>query len=142
MITSTDIERIRETLAVVSDEGQSVGFAFYRRLFELEPQLESLLDDDPAERAERLLSMLHVAPMALEVPSALIDTMRELGARHFARGVREEHYGVINQALLETIASMCEESWDAEADRAWRELMTIACAAMVQGRREAELQPA
>lgn len=49
------------------------------------------------------------------------SNLKKLGATHFKTGVKDEHFEVTKQALLETIQEAVPEMWSEAMKNAWGE---------------------
>jgi hemoglobin-like flavoprotein len=65
------------------------------------------------------MQVLAVAVGSLSSMSTLVPLVQQLGLRHAACGVREEHYDSVQQALLWTLALILQEEYTAEVRSAW-----------------------
>ena len=50
---------------------------------------------------------------------ALLPVVRDLGMRHVAYGVRDEHYGTVGMALLWTLEQALRDDFTPEVKSAW-----------------------
>jgi hemoglobin-like flavoprotein len=120
----------RALLAASADTVTSASDVFYSRLFELEPQLQSLFGD-PTTQAGKFGSMTRwiVGTLGTRDGGSLADALKSLGQRHIKYGARLAHLLPVKRALLETVASLHYGSalpgaaQAAEVQRAWEALM-------------------
>ena len=63
-----------------------------------------------AQHHKFLLSLLLVMEN-LNRPETFAPTLRDLGARHAAYGVRPEHYPIVGEALVRTLAAHLGPAW-------------------------------
>jgi hemoglobin-like flavoprotein len=59
--------------------------------------------------------------------------LRDLGARHVAYGAEREHYPVVGEVLIASMAEIAGSAWTAEYERAWGEAFGIVAGAMLEG---------
>jgi hemoglobin-like flavoprotein len=98
-----------------------VGDVFYKKLFELAPDVRPLFKGDAEQQAKLLMSMIGVAVNMLDKPESMVPGMAELGQRHHAYGVEPQHYEPFIQALLWTIEKALGPAFSPEVEEAWRE---------------------
>jgi hemoglobin-like flavoprotein len=65
---------------------------------------------------------------------------RELGARHVAYGAETEHYPVVGEVLLASMAEIASPAWTQEYERAWAEASAIVAGATLEGAESAMLE--
>jgi hemoglobin-like flavoprotein len=89
-----------------------------------------------------LLGTLVLLRRSLPNLDPIVPTLRELGARHVAYGTQPEHYPVVGQALIASMAAVAADAWRPEYERAWGAAFQIVAGAMIDGAREAALDAA
>lgn len=92
---------------------------FYERLFDLDPSLRPLFQNDMTRQRHKLVDMLSVVVGGLTRLEDLLPTVRALGRRHAGYGVRNEHYATVGMALLWTLEQGLGDSFSAEVREAW-----------------------
>jgi hemoglobin-like flavoprotein len=138
MMTSTQIQLIRETFALIGSQADVAALVFYRRLFELDPALRPLFRENIEEQGRKLMQMLTAAVRLLEKPQALVPVLEDLGRRHVVRyGVRDEHYDTVGEALLWMLAQMLGKEFTAPALDAWASLYSVVATTMKRAAAEA-----
>lgn len=105
---------------------------FYERLFSLEPSLRDLFPDNMVPLQRKLMKTLVLLVGSLDTLEALLPQLRQLGASHVEFGVVDAHYGVVGQALLDTLAEMVTH-WAPEDEEAWGALFVIVQNTMLEG---------
>lgn len=115
------IELIQESFEQVLPIADTVAELFYTRLFTLEPSLRPLFPEDLRQQRQKLMMMLNTAIHGLWRPEKLLPVLRQLGARHTGYGVRAEHYELVGQALMGTLAQGLGRAFTPEVEAAWRE---------------------
>jgi hemoglobin-like flavoprotein len=89
-----------------------------------------------------LLGTLVLLRKSLRDLDAIVPKLRELGARHVAYGAQPEHYPVVGQVLIASMAEIAGEAWQPEYERAWAEAFAIVAGAMIEGAETADLKAA
>ena len=125
-----DIDLIRASFAKVLPIKDEAGLLFYKRLFEIAPEVRPLFKDDIAEQARKLMDTLAVAVGALRDPAALSATLADLGQRHRRYGAQPAHYAKVGEALIWTLEKGLGPSFDAKTRHAWIALYGVVTAKM------------
>jgi hemoglobin-like flavoprotein len=86
-----------------------------------------------------LLSALVLVRKSLRDTDALVPKLRELGARHVAYGATPEHYIVVGEALIASLAEIAGEAWRPEHELAWGAAFAVIADAILSGARDAEV---
>jgi hemoglobin-like flavoprotein len=92
---------------------------FYARLFELAPQVRSLFKGDMAEQGRKLMAMLATVVNGLTRLDVIVPAAQQLAVRHVAYGAKAEHYPVVGQALIDTLAKGLGDEFTPEVREAW-----------------------
>ena len=64
-----------------------------------------------------LLGALVLLRKSLRDLDAIVPKLRELGARHVAYGARPEHYPVVGEVLIASMAAVAGDAWTPEYER-------------------------
>lgn len=103
---------------------------FYGRLFELDPSLKPLFKGDMTEQGAKLMKMIGVAVNGLNDLEAIVPAVQQLGVRHVAYGVKDEHYDTVGAALLWTLGQGLGEDFTPEVEAAWAEVYGLLATTM------------
>jgi hemoglobin-like flavoprotein len=118
-MTPEQITVVQQTWQSVTPIQDTAAQLFYSRLFELDPSLRLLFKGDMTEQQRKLMTMIGTAVNALNRIESIVPAVRNLGRRHGAYGVREEHYDTVANALLWTLEQGLGPTFTAEARDAW-----------------------
>jgi hemoglobin-like flavoprotein len=129
-LVQTSFEDVRP-IAVMASE------LFYTRLFVLDPSLRPLFKGNMADQGRMLMSMLSSAVGGLTRLDTLAPVLRNLGARHVAYGVRDEHYETVGSALLWTLEQGLGDKFTPAVRQAWTLAYALLSGTMQAGAREA-----
>ncbi len=133
------IHLLRRSFAKVEPHATVAALAFYRRLFELAPEVRPLFRSDIESQSAKLMNMLALAVSLTDRPATLEGELRDLGARHVDYGTRDEHYAVVGAALLDMLATVLGEEFTPATRAAWEEFYGLVSKAMRQGGAERSL---
>ncbi len=103
---------------------------FYDHVFEIAPETRSLFSGNLGAQGNMLTHMLRGIIYTLSRPEFLQMGLKALGNQHRDYGVKREHYPVVKQALLQTIAEELGDEYTEEIGRAWDEAISMIVAIM------------
>jgi hemoglobin-like flavoprotein len=92
---------------------------FYKRLFEIEPDVATLFKGDVKRQGREFMQVLAVAVGGLSNMSTLVPIVQQLGVRHATYGVQVQHYDSVRRALLWTLAAILQDAYTTEVRAAW-----------------------
>lgn len=133
MPTMTQIELVQKTFGVVAPIADDVAVLFYRRLFEIDPSLESMFTGDMTEQRRKLMVMLTAAVKGLPRLDRLIPVLEDLGRRHVHYGVVDRHYETVGEALLWTLEKGLGTAFTPEVKEAWTTVYGVLASTMKAG---------
>jgi hemoglobin-like flavoprotein len=136
-MNSIMIRHLRESVALLPREDLGPVHEFYRRLFELAPEVRPLFKREIALQAKKFSDMLTWMIAHLETPDELRREMRELGARHSGYGVKVDQYGSVGSALIWMFQHTLGDRFTTEMEEAWLEAYAFLTLEAERGSREA-----
>jgi len=138
-----EIDALETSFDLIAPRGDELMDTFYARLFATAPAVEPLFagTDLPRQKAI-LLGTLVLLRKSLRQLDRIVPKLRELGARHVAYGAAPEHYPVVGQVLLASMAEVAGAAWRPEYERAWASAVAVVAGAMLDGAAAAELDAA
>ncbi len=92
---------------------------FYGKLFELDPSVKPLFKGDMTEQGKKLMKMINTAVNGLDRLDDIVPAVQQLGIRHVAYGVKDEHYDTVGAALLWTLEAGLGDVFTADTKEAW-----------------------
>ena len=110
---------VRDSWRQVLPIKERAGELFYQRLIELDPSLQPLFRGDMTDQGRKLMTVLGTVVSHLDRLGELLPTVQELGRRHAAYGVKDEHYDTGGTALLSTLRAGLGDALSLEAEEAW-----------------------
>ena len=124
------INLVQRSFAQVRPAAAGAADLFYRRLFELDPDLRRLFTSDIGEQGARLMAMIGLAEDGLDDLDALTPAVQDLGVRHRGYGVRPEHYDTVGEALLWTLGQGLGDAFTPDVRAAWAEVYGLLAGVM------------
>jgi nitric oxide dioxygenase len=128
-----EIQLIQSSWQTVHPLAQQAGELFYKKLFASEPLVRHLFKTDLTEQACKFTAMLHYIINNLEREELIIRDIYKLGSRHNGYGAQPEHYIVVGECLLVTIAEGLGNAWTDELRNAWQEMLNWLFEEMIRG---------
>lgn len=139
-LTPEEISFVRETFKPVSEIRDQAAALFYARLFELDPTLEDLFKNaDMSEQGKKLMATIGIAVGSLDKIGEIIPTVRRLGVKHVAYGVKPEHYETVGTALIDTLKKALGDGFNSEAQAAWTKTYGLLATTMKEAAAEAAM---
>ena len=118
-MTPEQIELVKNSWAKVLPIADTAAELFYGKLFNLDPSLKPLFKGDMKEQGRKLMNMINTAVSSLDRLDAVLPGVQELGIRHIAYGVKDEHYDTVGAALLWTLEAGLGEAFTTDTKAAW-----------------------
>jgi methyl-accepting chemotaxis protein len=138
-----NLEALETSFDFVAPRGDELMDVFYARLFAAAPAVKPLFaGTDLKKQKTMLLGTLVLLRKSLRDLDPIVPKLRELGARHVAYGARPEHYPVVGEVLIASMAEIAGEAWRPEYERAWGEAFAIVAGAMIEGAESVDLEVA
>jgi nitric oxide dioxygenase len=129
----TDYELLNESLGLVAPVADQLIGSFYDRVFAEHPEVRPMFPADMTVQKESLLKAVVALVTNYDRREELVPYLEALGLRHVRYGVSTEHYPVVGQALLATLAQVAGEHWTDEYEGAWARAYTFAAETMQAG---------
>ncbi len=130
-MTPNEIALIQSSFAEVAPIKSKAAGLFYRRLFEIAPEVKPLFKGDMEEQGSKLMATLAVAVNGLSNLAEIVPTVEDLARRHVGYGVRAEHYQPVGAALLWTLGQGLGDAWSPEVENAWRKAYGVLADTMI-----------
>ena len=118
-MTPEQVGLIKESWAQVLPISDKAAELFYGKLFELDPDIKPLFKGDMEEQGKKLMKMINTAVNGLDRLDEIVPAVQQLGARHIAYGVKDEHYDTVGSALLWTLGAGLGDAFTEDTKEAW-----------------------
>ncbi len=129
-MTPTQVGLVQQSWKQVLPIKEEAAQMFYRRLFELDPKLQSLFKGDMTEQGRKLMAMISMAVAGLTRVETLVPNLEELGRKHVAYGVNPKDYDTVGAALLWTLEQGLGPAFTSDVRGAWTETYGLLAATM------------
>jgi nitric oxide dioxygenase len=131
-MTPEQVGLVQQSFAQVAPIADKAAEIFYDRLFEVAPAVKPLFSGDMAEQRRKLMATLAVVVGGLSDLPSVLPAASALAKRHVAYGARPEHYPVVGDALLWTLARGLGPQWTPEVAAAWTAAYTTLSGFMIE----------
>ncbi len=118
-MTPEQLVLIKESWAKVVPISDKAAELFYGKLFELDPSVKPLFKGNMEEQGKKLMKMINTAVNGLDRLEEIVPAVQQLGVRHVAYGVKDEHYDTVREALLWTLGAGLGDAFTEETKEAW-----------------------
>jgi hemoglobin-like flavoprotein len=118
-MTNDDIQLVQRSWLQARPMNQAIAEVFFARLFELDPGMRTLFDQDLSKPRTRLLQIISASVRGLDRLDSMLPVLRLLGMRHRILGVRDEHYASIAAAWLWTLEKALRADFTPVVKSAW-----------------------
>ena len=129
-----DLPALEESFDLIAPEGDRLMDVFYTRLFAAAPAVKPLFARTDLRRQKAmLLRTLVLLRQSLRDLDAILPALRALGARHVGYGAQPEHYAVVGQVLIASMAEVAGDAWRDDHERAWGAAFAVVAGVMLDG---------
>jgi nitric oxide dioxygenase len=123
-ISPSDILLVQSSWHNISDQADQVAERFYKELFMLAPQLRQLFRSDVQEQKKSLSIMLNYIVNGIDRIDDLKKTsLIPLAKRHVGYGVQDEHFKLVIQAIINSVAHSSGGSFSQKHYQAWYKVL-------------------
>lgn len=122
MLDNKTIEIIKSTVPALKEHGVEITKAFYKNLFESNPEVMPLFNMDrqaSGEQPKALAMTVLAAAQNIDNLEALIPAVKKIAVRHCDSQVKEEHYPIVGATLLGAIKEVLGDAATEEILAAW-----------------------
>lgn len=129
-----DISALETSFDHIAPRGDQLVDLFYSRLFAVAPDVKPLFADTDLKRQKAmLLAALILLRKSLRDLDLVTPTLRDMGARHVRYGAQPQHYPVVGEVLIASMAQVAGEAWTPEYQLAWTEAFAVVAGVMLEG---------
>lgn len=129
---------VKTTVPILREHGLALTKYFYNRMFEHNPELKNVfnLGNQQTDKQQKALAMAVLAYAEhIDDPSVLLGSLDHIGQKHTSLQIRKEHYLIVGQHLISSIAEVLGSGASEELLDAWREAYGE-LAALMSGREQ------
>jgi methyl-accepting chemotaxis protein len=134
-----NISALETSFDHVAARGDDLMDVFYGRLFAVAPGVEALFAGTDLRRQKgMLLGALVLLRRSLRDLESVTPKLRDMGTRHVRYGAKPEHYPIVGEVLISSMAEIAGDAWTAEYELAWTEAFAVVAGAMLDGANSVE----
>lgn len=130
-MTPNDIALVQSSFEKVKPIADTAAALFYRRLFEIAPEVKPLFRGEITEQGRKLMATLAVVVHGLDALPSILPAASALAKKHVGYGVTAEHYRPVGAALLWTLEKGLGDAWTPDVAAAWTSAYTTLSAFMI-----------
>jgi hemoglobin-like flavoprotein len=130
MVTAAQKTLVQDSFAAIAPIADDAAALFYRRLFDIAPELQAMFQGDMAAQRRKLMQMLTAAVKGLDHLDHLVPVVQDLGRRHAKYGVADKHYDTVGAALLWTLEKGLGRAFTTETKDAWTAVYSLLATTM------------
>ena len=139
-MTPDQIRLVQDSFREVVPIRVAAAALFYERLFAIDGDLRALFPvRDMSKQGAKLMASLGFVVHGLDRADTILPTVRELAKRHVTYGVKEHHYPIVGQALIETLRPASVRPSRRLSASAWEAAYGLLASVMIAAAREAQL---
>jgi hemoglobin-like flavoprotein len=133
-LTKEEIKLIQYSFNTLTSKSKKVGEKFYKKLFEVNPDISKLFKGDMKEQAGSLMRMVKTVVEGLSHPEIIIPAIQDLGRRHNEYGVSPEQYKTFGDCLINTIEEELGNDFNKATQQAWFKLYNLLAEEMMENK--------
>jgi len=118
-LTSEQIDLVQSSFAKIVPIADLVAELFYKRLFEIAPEVKPLFHDDLRNQGRKLMATLSLVVGSLRNFDAVMPAVKALAVKQLGYGVVQSHYAHAGEAMIWTLEKGLGDGFSAETKRAW-----------------------
>ena len=132
-MTDDAIERIRASIQAIEPNLTALSDTFYRRLFEVAPDVRRLFAPDMTRQRGHFEAALALLLRNIAMLDVFGPSLMALGAEHVGYGTKTEHYAVARDCLIYAIRHHAGDGWSDQLERDWHEAIEAVMRPMLRG---------
>jgi NAD(P)H-flavin reductase/hemoglobin-like flavoprotein len=137
-----DVERMRRSFSLVSDQGDEVPLFFYSHLFLSYPETRSMFPVSMMQQRDRLFTALGHIVAKVDDLDELVPFLQQLGRDHRKFGTLAEHYPAVGASLLATLEHFAGDEWTPELAADWAAAYGLVAQVMSEAAQDSSEEPA
>jgi len=131
-MTERQILLVKSSWSYVIVNAEEAGQLFYKRLFEVAPEVKPMFKGDIKEQSRKLMNMVTYIVTKLQKLDEIMDEVKSLAQRHGKYGVKPHYYQIVGSSLLWTLKEGLGDKWNDETEQAWTAVYTALADAMIK----------
>jgi NAD(P)H-flavin reductase/hemoglobin-like flavoprotein len=133
-----DVLRLKDSFAKIALHGDEVPLFFYSDLFIKHPEVRDLFPISMKAQRDHLVAALGQIVGQVDRVDDLTLFLQGLGRDHRKFGALAEHYDVVGDSLLATLAHFAGDTWTPELASDWRDAYSLVASVMTTAAKQDE----
>jgi NAD(P)H-flavin reductase/hemoglobin-like flavoprotein len=133
-----DVLRLKDSFSKIARYGDEVPLFFYSDLFIKHPEVRELFPISMKAQRDHLVGALAQIVAQVDRVDDLTSFLQGLGRDHRKFGALAEHYDVVGDSLLETLAHFAGDTWTSELASDWRDAYDLIASVMITAAKQDE----
>ena len=128
MLSQETIDTVKSTTPLLAENGEAITKYFYKRLFELHPELKNVFNQVNQKRGEQpraLADAILAYANNLHNIEALVPVVERIAHKHVSLGIQADQYPIVGQNLLAAIQEVLNLPDAHPALLAWAEAYNV-----------------
>lgn len=118
-ITDEQIKLVQDTFKLVVPIKDVAADLFYKRLFEIAPEVRPLFSTELTEQGKKLMAALGTVVSGLKKLDTIVPTVQKLARGHVDYGVEDKYYEPVGAALIWTLEQGLGDAFTDDVKNAW-----------------------
>lgn len=123
---------VQTSFARIVPEAEYAAQLFYKRFFELAPDVQPLFKSELKTQGIKLFQVISFTVCSLDNMDELLPLLQDLGRQHVKYGAGVHHYGYVGEALLWTLEKVLKEDFTPEIQQAWTDVYRVMSDTMIE----------
>jgi NAD(P)H-flavin reductase/hemoglobin-like flavoprotein len=133
-----DVLRLKDSFSKIARYGDEVPLFFYSDLFIKHPEVRELFPISMKAQRDHLVGALAQIVAQVDRVDDLTLFLQGLGRDHRKFGTLAEHYDVVGDSLLQTLAHFAGDTWTSELASDWRDAYNLVASVMITAAKQDE----
>lgn len=143
MLTSVDLQFIKDTIPTLRENGTALTGYFYERMLRLNPELKAIFNmghQRTGDQAKALASAVLAYAENIENLAVLGDAVNQIITKHVSLNIQPEQYSIVGENLLASISEVLNVSIESELIKAWEKAYIQLANILIEGEKARYLE--
>lgn len=139
LLSKETMEIIKSTAPALEAHGKKITTIFYKRLFEIHPELLNIFNQTNQKQGRQQLALanaVYAAAVHIENLSEIMPVVRQISEKHRSLGIKPEHYPIVGKNLLIAIKEVLGDAATPKIMDAWTEAYGVLADAFINTEEE------
>ena len=127
------VHRLESSFEAIKPKSELLVETFYTKLFNDHPEVRPMFPEQMKEQRKKLHQALAFVIANLRNPDKMKEQLLKLGAGHVAFGTKAEHYPMIRDDMLYSMAVVAGDLWTDELQEDWTGALNTVAKVMLEG---------